>query len=253
LLKEAGLAEGGLVNPNTIAKLGNMKGIDAIVSGSLTSQGNNMRIFVKVLELETASVLAAVGGDISMNPDIQAMSGNSVSTSSPKPRKSSGSSSSKPKRKADGDKSHIIEKDGIEYSFLQCVRKKDKITVTILASNVGEEDNAVQVYYPGNGRLYNNDLRIFDTKNTQISGDPNSITIAGQQEIVGRDYGKGHKSSFRHVQQTILSGSSAEIEVTFVVNENFGEVLAIEFLFGSGFDVSKNFAHRFKNIEETYE
>jgi len=164
LLKEAGLAEGGLVNPNTIAKLGNMKGIDAIVSGSLTSQGNNMRIFVKVLELETASVLAAVRGDISMNPDTQAMSGNSVSSSSPKPRKSSGSTSSKPKPKAGGDKLHSIEKDGIKYSFLEFVRKNNKIKVSILATNVGEKDNIAQVYCPGNGRLNNNGLRIFDKK-----------------------------------------------------------------------------------------
>jgi len=79
LLKEAGLASDGLVDPNTIAKLGNVKGIDAIVSGSLTPQGNNMRVFIKVLDLETANILAAVRGDISSNPDIIAMSERSVS------------------------------------------------------------------------------------------------------------------------------------------------------------------------------
>jgi len=91
LLKEAGEAEGGLVDPNTIAKLGNVKGIDAIVSGSLTPQGNNMRVFINVLQLETASVIAAVRGDISLNPTIIEMSergvvGNSVKRKSSSPK-----------------------------------------------------------------------------------------------------------------------------------------------------------------------
>jgi len=91
LLKEAGEAEGGLVDPNTIAKLGNVKGIDAIVSGSLTPQGNNMRVFINVLQLETASVIAAVRGDISLNPTIIEMSekgvDNSVKRKSSSPKK----------------------------------------------------------------------------------------------------------------------------------------------------------------------
>lgn len=109
-------------------------------------------------------------------------------------------------------------------------------------------DNAVQVYYPNNGRQYNNDLRIFDTKSTQILGDKNSINIAGQRDMIGHD-----ASSTRRIQQTILSDSSAKIEVTFKVDESFEEVLAVEFVFGSGYDHTKTFAHRFKNIEVSYE
>jgi len=110
LLKEAGEAEGGLVDPNTIAKLGNVKGIDAIVSGSLTPQGDNMRVFINVLQLETASVIAAVRGDISLNPTIIEMSERGVGN--PVKKKSSNQKvRSKPALNTDSTPASAIEID----------------------------------------------------------------------------------------------------------------------------------------------
>jgi len=75
LLEEQGLANDGLLDPNTVAKLGNVKGIDAIVSGSLTSTGDYIRLIIKVLDLETAALLTGTKGDLSKNPTIMQLSG----------------------------------------------------------------------------------------------------------------------------------------------------------------------------------
>jgi len=147
LLKEAGLASDGLVDPNTIAKLGNMKGIDAIVSGSLTPQGNNMRIFIKVLQLETASVLASVRGDISLNPDIIAMSGNGLSASS-----NTKTNTSKTIPKKDSNNGSEFEKvlGNIIVKITEVKKVRDKLVVNYKLFNDTEKLMEVGLYSGNN-------------------------------------------------------------------------------------------------------
>ncbi len=73
LLKEAGLDAKGLLDPNSVAKLGKLKGIDAIVIGTLTSVGENLNVNVKALNLETAVILASSKGNIRRTPAIIAL------------------------------------------------------------------------------------------------------------------------------------------------------------------------------------
>jgi hypothetical protein len=70
LLQENNVGSTGRIDPNTIAKLGKMKGIDAIIAGTLTSTGNTLRLIIKVWNLETQGLVAASKGDISKTPMI---------------------------------------------------------------------------------------------------------------------------------------------------------------------------------------
>jgi Curli production assembly/transport component CsgG len=83
LLKEAGLDAKGLLDPNSAAKLGKMKGIDAIVIGSMTSEGEIMRINVKALNLESAVILASSKGSIRRTPAIIALEDKGLGESTP--------------------------------------------------------------------------------------------------------------------------------------------------------------------------
>jgi len=73
LLKEAGLDAKGLLDPNSVAKLGKLKGIDAIVIGTMTSVGENLNVNVKALNLETAVILASAKGSLRRTPSIIAL------------------------------------------------------------------------------------------------------------------------------------------------------------------------------------
>ncbi len=73
LLKEAGLDAKGLLDPNSVAKLGKLKGIDAIVIGTLTSVGENLNVNVKAINLETAVILASSKGALRRTPAIIAL------------------------------------------------------------------------------------------------------------------------------------------------------------------------------------
>lgn len=80
LLKENGLGGSGMMDPNTIAKLGKMKGIDAVIAGTLTSTGNSLRLIIKVWNLETQGLMAASKGDISKTPMIIELEGKTVTS-----------------------------------------------------------------------------------------------------------------------------------------------------------------------------
>ena len=79
LLKENNLGSTGIVDPNTIVKLGKMKGIDAVIAGILTSTGNTIRLNIKVWNLETQNIVAVSRGDISKTPMIIELEGKTVS------------------------------------------------------------------------------------------------------------------------------------------------------------------------------
>jgi len=70
LLKEAGLDAKGLLDPNSVAKLGKLKGIDAIVVGTMTSVGESINVNVQALNLETAVILASAKGSLPRTPAI---------------------------------------------------------------------------------------------------------------------------------------------------------------------------------------
>jgi TolB-like protein len=59
IIKENKLAATGLIDPATASKLGKIAGVDALVTGTLTPFGDNVRLTVKVLDADTAEVLDA--------------------------------------------------------------------------------------------------------------------------------------------------------------------------------------------------
>lgn len=59
IIKENKLSATGLIDPETARKLGKIAGVDALVTGTLTPFGDNVRVTVKVLDAETADVLDA--------------------------------------------------------------------------------------------------------------------------------------------------------------------------------------------------
>ena len=70
LLKEEGLTVSGLVDPKAAVKLGKVAGIQTLLTGVITPYGDNVRLSVKVLDLEAATIVAASRGDIAKTQTI---------------------------------------------------------------------------------------------------------------------------------------------------------------------------------------
>ncbi|NJL76358.1 MAG: hypothetical protein HC892_16415 [Saprospiraceae bacterium] len=73
LLTEAGLGDKGLIDPNSVQKLGELKGITAVLYGKLVPTGNVLRVFIKVVVLETQVNEIVVRGSITRTPSIESL------------------------------------------------------------------------------------------------------------------------------------------------------------------------------------
>jgi len=71
LLKEHQLALTGLIDPTTARKLGEIAGVHALVTGTITPFGDSIRLAVKVLDTATAKVVGGSRGDIAKTKAIE--------------------------------------------------------------------------------------------------------------------------------------------------------------------------------------
>ena len=71
LLQEHALSVSGLMDPSNVQKLGQISGVEAIVTGSVTPFGDNVRVTVKVIATDTAKVIAADKSDIAKTKAIE--------------------------------------------------------------------------------------------------------------------------------------------------------------------------------------
>jgi len=64
LLQEHKLASSGIIDPQTVMRLGEIAGVQALVTGSLTPFGDSVRLSAKVLDVSTARMIGAFNADI---------------------------------------------------------------------------------------------------------------------------------------------------------------------------------------------
>jgi TolB-like protein len=70
LLQEHKLASTGIIDPQTARKVGEIAGVQALVTGTVTPFGDSVRLSVKVLDAETAKIIGGVAGDMPRNKAI---------------------------------------------------------------------------------------------------------------------------------------------------------------------------------------
>jgi hypothetical protein len=67
LLQEHKLASTGIIDPQTARKVGEIAGVQALVTGTITPLGDNVRLAVKVLDAQTAKIVGGVAADLQRN------------------------------------------------------------------------------------------------------------------------------------------------------------------------------------------
>lgn len=92
ILAEHKLSISGIVDQKTVQKLGQIAGVDAIVTGSITPLENSVRVVCKVIATDTARVISAGKGDIAKTKAIEDLLGKGIRaetttpTSKPQPK-----------------------------------------------------------------------------------------------------------------------------------------------------------------------
>ena len=170
LLKENGLGGSGMMDPNTIAKLGKMKGIDAVIAGTLTSTGNSLRLIIKVWNLETQGLMSASKGDISKTPMIIELEGKGVSGGT-----TSGGTSYTPKTISPSTTSGPkFTKDNWVFEVTSCIQTGDRVECRIRVTSIGKdfdlEPSGIQRIISSSGNEYQLDeIKLGDKLNQRKS------------------------------------------------------------------------------------
>lgn len=71
LLREHKLSMTGLIDPQTAKKLGQLAGVDALITGTITPFGDSVRLTTKILDLSTAKVISASSANIAKTQAIE--------------------------------------------------------------------------------------------------------------------------------------------------------------------------------------
>ncbi|MEW6001964.1 MAG: FlgO family outer membrane protein [Nitrospirota bacterium] len=126
ILAEHKLSISGLVDPNTVKKLGQIAGVDAIITGSVTPFGDSIRATVKVIATDTAKMIGAAKGDIAKTKAIEELLARGIESAQPLGQQPSTSgyvpSTSSPTSKKVGDIVVTVKKIRVS---------KDQVAVTL--------------------------------------------------------------------------------------------------------------------------
>lgn len=178
LLKEAGLDAKGLLDPNSVAKLGKLKGIDAIVIGSMTSVGENLNVNVKTINLETAVILASAKGSLRRTPAIIELEKKELA---PEPGGKTTPTKTNPAKPKDAvDVAPItFEKDPLKFECLECKQSGENVNCKFRITSVGKDiDLDIYIdpsyYYPNKGSQIideeGNDFFMINCRLANVSG-----------------------------------------------------------------------------------
>ena len=136
ILKEHKLALTGVIDPTTAKKLGQIAGVDALVTGTITPFGESVRLAVKILDSSTGDIIDALSGDIAKTKAIEELLAKGIDTETREPMTTSASTS--PAGRA-------VEASGIILSPVKCFRKVDVMECTISFQNKSNEEVRLRI------------------------------------------------------------------------------------------------------------
>ena len=83
ILAEHKLSTTGIIDPQTARRLGQIVGVDALITGTITPFGDSVRLSVKILDTTTARVIGASSGDIAKTKAIEELLARGIEVSQP--------------------------------------------------------------------------------------------------------------------------------------------------------------------------
>src|SRR6266550_89158 len=86
ILQEHKLATTGLIDPQTARKLGQIAGVDTLVTGTIIPLGDSVRLTAKVLDTSTAKMVGASTADIPKTRPIEDLLAKGIGGSQPTPQ-----------------------------------------------------------------------------------------------------------------------------------------------------------------------
>lgn len=161
ILAEHKLSATGIIDPQTARKLGQIAGVDALVTGTITPFGDSIRVSVKILDTATAKVIGASSGDIAKTKAIEELLGKGIETGTAETQRTP----SGPPSLGKG-----IEVEGVLFKPMKCWRSGRDTICTVTFINNGREERKLHIWGKRGpiNRPYSN---VYDNLGNQYSVD----------------------------------------------------------------------------------
>lgn len=210
IIKENKLSATGLIDPETARKLGQIAGVDALITGTLTPFGDSVRIAVKVLDASSAEVVDAISGNIAKTEAVKELLANNLVL-----RKVSAGEKRKGKT---GESLQVVEADGFTFQLEESRFSNGNIVFSLLITSI-DQDRKLGMY--GDERS-----RFFDYNGNEYGGSGVKL---------------GNSSHWGHVTNTLIAGIPVKASLTFKgVSEKIKSVALL--------DVNCGFHVQFRDI-----
>jgi len=173
ILAEHKISMSGLVDPKTVKKLGQIAGVDAIVTGCVTPFGDSIRVTCKVITTDKTKVVGAGKADIPKTKAIEELlareiEGSVITTKPITP----------PKPAAKVQQS--VEAKGFLFELQSCKLSGNSVTCNLLITNKKEDRNLVVI---GKGSVYDHEpTKIFDDSGNEYWA--NEVQLANKRNKI---------------------------------------------------------------------
>lgn len=202
LLQEHKLSATGLIDPATAKKLGQIAGVDALVTGTLTPFGDSVRLALKVLDTSTARIVAASSAEIAKTKAIEELVARAVGSAEPNPRATGTVQSATPTSAMP----EPIESDGFRFTFKRCKHTGGEVHCELIVENLGETTVRLSVE-SGSNHLYDQE---------------------------GNEYGDVSASLGKNRSQNVIPGVPLAARITFRAVPNNVRQASLSLVFSMG-------------------
>ncbi len=137
IIKEHKLSATGLIDPEAARKLGKIAGVDALVTGTLTPFGDNVRLTVKVLDSETADIIDSAKSNFAKTQAIDELLGKEI------PAERAINTPTGVTEKVDAVMSQVVK--DILFELKECKVSGNVLTCRVIVTNK-KDDRNIRVY-----------------------------------------------------------------------------------------------------------
>lgn len=199
VLNEHDLGTSGLLDAEAMGKIGQILGVDAIVTGSVTDLGNNVKINARLISVSSAKIFAVAQTNVAKVGTVENLMKQMVVSNPNNQNKKSTtyeSSGGVEKETKNAELSKSLTLDGFNFNLEKCVKTNAKIDCyfTILAL---EKDNFLTLYGTYRKGYVS---RIYDNKG-----------LENNAKIVAL----GAKNNNRYLQRTLIANIPTKAKITF--------------------------------------
>ena len=210
LLQEHKLASKGIIDPQTARRLGEIAGVQALVTGNITPFGDSVRLSIKILDASTARVISGFSGDIPRTKAIEELLAKGISST----RNTTTPQITSPPPADRGALAASQKVDSFSFALKGCQRSGARILCKLLVINQGEDT-----------RLVVSGRNVFNAVNNRKS----RIIDGAGNEYPAEMVGLGNMGNEGQVENLLVSGVPVSLTLTFgEVTADTNEVALLE-------------------------